>query len=211
MINCRRLPLILILWLASAGLAFAEDHPARELVETTTQELLSAFKTEKEAIESDDNVLREIVSDKILDHFDFIRMSKLALGKHWRKASVEQRKGFTIEFRQLLLNTYAKALYRFADAEITYDPVRTEEGARYVDVVSEVNNGGEPVGVTYRMHDKKSAWKVFNITIEGVSLITNFRSTFSSFVNKKGIDALILDLKKRNEKALKGEPEDESA
>ncbi len=211
MVNSQRFLLVCFMWLASSTVVFADDHPAKELVETTTQELLSTFKTEKEAIDADPNVLREIVQNKIIGHFDFIRMSKLALGKHWRKASVEQRKEFATQFRQLLLNTYAKALYRFADAEIEYDPVRTEEGARYVDVVSAVNNGGEPVSVTYRLHEKKEAWKVFNITIEGVSLITNFRSTFTSFINKKGIDALNLDLAKRNEKAAKGELEDEPA
>lgn len=211
MVNCQRLLLIFFFWFVSTTMVFAADHPARELVESTTADLLSTFKAEQEAIEADTNILLQIVSDKVLEHFDFIKMSKLALGKHWRKATVEQRKEFAIQFRQLLLNTYAKALYRYADAKIEYDPVRTEQGDRYVDVVSSVSDEGEPVAVTYRLHEKKDAWKVFNITIEGVSLITNFRSTFSSFINKKGLDALNLDLAQRNEKAAKGDTDDESA
>lgn len=187
----------------------ADDHPAQQLVADTTADLLAAFQSEKEAIKADSAVLRTIVGDKILPHFDFVRMSKLALGKHWRRATVPQRKAFAIQFRELLVNTYAKALYRFADAKINYKPVRAMEGDRHVDVTSEVTTDGESVEVTYRLHEKKSAWKVFNITIEGVSLITNYRSTFSSFIKKKGIDALVADLERRNERTE--EEGDESA
>lgn len=194
-----------------ATAALAEAHPAQQLVEDTTAELMLAFKEEKEAIEADSNVLRQIVSDKIIRHFDFVRMSKLALGKHWRKATAAQRKEFAIQFRELLLNTYAKAIYNFADAEISYKPVHTEEGDRYVDVVSEVDDGSEPVEVTYRFYDKAGAWKVFNITIEGVSLITNYRSTFSSFIVKNGIDALNADLERRNKLAAAGEAVEDEA
>ncbi len=188
-----------------ANAATAEDHPAQQLVAKTTADLLSAFQSEKAAIEADNAVLRKIVSDKILPYFDFVRMSKLALGKHWRRATVPQRKAFTEQFRELLLNTYAKALYRFADAEVRYKPVRFEEGDRYVDVASEVDTGDESVAVTYRLYEKKDSWKVFNITIEGISLITNYRSTFSTFVGKKGIDALVADLERRNKRAADGD------
>jgi len=185
------------------AIATAEIHPAQQVVESTTKDLLSAFQLKKEAIEADSGVLRETVSDEILPHFDFVRMSKLALGKHWRRATVAQRKAFAIQFRELLVNTYAKALYRFADAEVSYKPTRSEAGDRYVDVVSEVDGAGEPVSVTYRLHPKGDEWKVYNITIEGVSLITNYRSTFSSFIAKNGIDALNADLERRNQLAAK--------
>ncbi len=186
------------------GSAVAQSHPAQQLVETTTTELLSAFRSEKEAIEADNAVLRQIVSEKILPHFDFVRMSKLALGKYWRRATVSQRKAFAVQFRELLVNTYAKALYDFADAKVSYKQVRAEEGDKHVSVISEVDDGGEPVHVTYRLYEKGGAWKVFNITIEGVSLITNYRSTFSSFIGKKGIDALVADLERRNRLATAG-------
>jgi len=189
------------------NVAIAEDHPAQQLVTKTTADLLLAFQSEKAAIEADSAVLRKIVSDKILPYFDFVRMSKLALGKHWRRATVPQRKAFTIQFRELLLNTYAKALYRFADAEVSYKPVRFEEGDRYVDVASEVDTGDGSVAVTYRLYEKNDSWKVFNITIEGVSLITNYRSTFSTFARKKGIDALVADLERRNKRAAASDDE----
>lgn len=188
-----------------ASATVAKDHPAQQLVTKTTADLLLAFQSEKAAIEADSAVLRKIVSDKILPYFDFVRMSKLALGKHWRRATVPQRKAFTIQFRELLLNTYAKALYRFADAEVSYKPVRFEEGDRYVDVASEVDTGDGLVAVTYRLYEKNNSWKVFNITIEGVSLITNYRSTFSTFARKKGIDALVADLERRNKRAADGD------
>jgi len=205
----QRLLLLLFAGCMFATVAVAEEHPAQQLIAKTTTDLLSAFRSEKEAIEADNAVLRTIVSERILPHFDFVRMSKLALGKYWRRAAVPQRKAFAIQFRELLVNTYAKALYRFADADIDYKPARFQEGDRHIDVTSVVSTGGEAVEVTYRLYQKDEAWKVFNITIEGVSLITNYRSTFSGFIRKNGIDALVADLERRNERAVGGN--DESA
>ncbi|NOX26831.1 MAG: ABC transporter substrate-binding protein [Gammaproteobacteria bacterium] len=210
MLRAQNVGLFLLASILFVGVAVAEDHPAQQLVANTTSELLAAFQTEKEAIEADSAVLRSIVGDKILPHFDFVRMSKLALGKYWRRATVSQRKAFAVQFRELLVNTYAKALYRFADAEVSYKPARFKEGDKYIDVTSLVSVGDEPVEVTYRLHQKKGAWKVFNITIEGVSLITNYRSTFSSFVSRKGIDALVADLERKN-KLVVDEDDDGSA
>lgn len=210
MLRAQNILLFLLASMLCVSVAAAEDHPAQQLVAQTTTDLLLSFQTEKEAIEADSAVLRSIVGDKILPHFDFVRMSKLALGKHWRRATVPQRKAFTVQFRELLVNTYAKALYRFADAEVSYKPTRFQEGDKHVDVTSLVDAGDEPVEVTYRLHNKKETWKVFNITIEGVSLITNYRSTFSSFVSKKGIDALVADLERKNKLAVE-EDEDDAA
>jgi len=185
------------------GLSFAANtHPAQQLIEDTTQKLLSQFDSEQDLIEAKPEILRGIVADIILPHFDFVRMSKLALGKHWRRASVEQRKAFTVQFRELLVNTYSKAIYKYADqyddVEIKFKPVRAAEADESVNVVSEVSTGEEPVEVAYRLYLKGDVWKVFDVTIEGVSLISNYRSTFSEFVQKHGIEALIADLERRN-------------
>lgn len=194
-------------------MAKAQAHPAQQLVEQTTTKLIDAFASEKSRIDADPAALRDVVGDIILPHFDFVRMSKLALGKHWRKASVAQRKEFATQFRELLVNTYAKSLYKYADAKFTYRPTLADAGDKDVDVVSEVSsvNDAQPVDVVYSLHSKDGSWQVFNVTIEGVSLITNYRSTFSEFVAKHGMDALNSDLERRNRRIASGQDEDEPA
>ncbi|HEB95597.1 MAG TPA: ABC transporter substrate-binding protein, partial [Sedimenticola thiotaurini] len=128
--------------------------------------------------------------------FDFERMSRLALGRHWRKASEQQRQAFVAAFRQLLVRTYATALLNYSDEQIVYKPLRQEPTGKEAVVNTLVSEpGGAPVPIDYRLHlGSDGHWRVYDVIVDGVSLVSNYRSSFGSEIRRRGMDGLIRKL-----------------
>ena len=141
----------------------------------------------------------KLAEEKILPNFDFKRICRLVLGKNWRSMTVDQRNVFQIEFRGLLLRTYAIALSKFRDQTIEFKPLRMKSSDKIVLVKTEITqSGGQPIDVNYALSNSTGKWLVFDIVIEGVSLVTNYRSQFASQVKKNGIEDLLKKLSEKN-------------
>ncbi|MDH5301420.1 MAG: ABC transporter substrate-binding protein [Gammaproteobacteria bacterium] len=182
--------------------SLAAAQPPQQLVEQTAQKVLGKLKTDRELIKKDPGYIHGLVDEYVLPHFDFEGMGQWVLGKYWRTASESQRSQFVAEFRTLLVRTYATSLTEFTDQKITYLPMRGKEADGDVTVRSEVEQPGSfPVPINYRLHKKGDAWKVYDVTIDDVSLIANYRTSFSREIKDSGMDKLIQSLAERNKKA----------
>lgn len=150
--------------------------------------------------------INQFVKEVIYPHTDFDRIAALVLGKLWKTANLEQRERFKQEFQTLLIRTYSRAFVEFKEWSVRFLPLQMEKDATKVIVKTEVLQPGlQPVSVDYRMLLSQGEWKAYDIIIEGVSLVTNYRTTFSNEVQTKGsLDAVIDSLAKRNNEALAG-------
>ena len=181
--------------------AAAEILAPDAVLKQTSDEVIAVIKQKRAQLEEDPDLVYELVEEHILPHLDEVTIAKLALGKNWRDATREQKIEFINEFRDLLIRTYGKSLSEFSDQEITYFPVSLEEGEEKVVVKSEViQPGGPSIPVAYRMRIKDEAWKVYDLSIDGVSLVTSYRGTFDQEVRKGGIEGLLKYLKDKNSK-----------
>lgn len=183
----------------SSLLAAADIIAPDVMLKQTSDEVIAVLKEKGEQLKEDPDLVYGLVHEYILPHLDEVTIAKLALGKNWRIASREQKLEFINEFRDLLIRTYGKSLSEFSDQEINYFPVRMEEGEDKVVVKSEViQPGGPPIPVSYRLRIKDDAWKVYDLSIDGVSLVTSYRGTFDQEVRKGGIEGLLKYLKDKN-------------
>jgi phospholipid transport system substrate-binding protein len=183
----------------SCNAAATGNTSAQDLVKTTTDQVLETITKEREAIENSSARLFEIVDEIILPHFDFERMSRRVLGKSWKRASPDQQSQFVNEFQTLLVRTYATALKSYSDEVIEFLPPREKEGGKETTVRTQIiQSGSPPIPMNYEMYQRDDGWKVFDITIDGVSLVINYRSTFRSEIRKNGVDGLIARLAKHN-------------
>jgi phospholipid transport system substrate-binding protein len=189
------LALALVLGL-NTGLALAAaDTPPDELARTTTQEVLAILKQDKELQSGNMNKVYQLVEAKILPNFDFNRMTQLALGKHWPRASAKQKQALVTEFRNLLVRTYSASLTEFTNQTVVFKPLTMKPGDTDVTVHSEIRQpGGQPIPIDYSMYKTSFGWKVYDVTIDSVSLVTNYRASFSNTIRQSGIDGLIKTL-----------------
>ncbi len=179
-----------------AGTAAAAETSPDALVKTTVADVLQIIKQNR-----DRRTLVDVAEKKVLPHFDFETMTRLAVGKSWRQATPEQRKALQDSFRALLVNTYTTALSSQETVDPTFEvkPVRLQAGQKDVVVHSVVTQPGkQPVAVDYRMERKDDGWKVYDVIVENLSLVTNYRSSFASEISKGGIDGLIKALQAKN-------------
>ena len=191
---------IIFLWVLSFASAnvFANIGPD-ELVRKTADDVISTIKQDKDIQAGDTNKIYKLAEEKILPNFDFERISRLVLGKAWRKATDKQKTEFKYEFKNLLLRTYAVALSKYKDQKIEYKPLRMKPTDEIVSVKTEIiQSGGQPIDVDYALAKQDDGWLVIDIIIEGVSLVTNYRSQFASEIKKNGMDSLIIELAKKN-------------
>lgn len=186
-----------VLSFASANV-FANIGPD-ELVRKTADDVISTIKQDKDIQAGDTNKIYKLAEEKILPNFDFERISRLVLGKAWRQATDKQKTEFKYEFKNLLLRTYAVALSKYKDQKIEYKPLRMKPTDEIVTVKTEIiQSGGQPIDVDYALAKQDDGWLVIDIIIEGVSLVTNYRSQFASEIKKNGMDSLIIELAKKN-------------
>jgi len=170
----------------------------QELVRDTSSRMLSALHNEHDAIARNPGYLYKLVSEIVLPYFDFERMSQWVLGKNWRSATPGQRERFVEQFRNLLVNTYGTALSKYADEKIVYLPFVDDGRSGTVTVRTEIEQAGSTIPISYSMYHSSAGWKVYDVSISGISLVTNYRSTFGNIIRNKGMDNLIQQLSNRN-------------
>lgn len=173
-----------------------------ELVRDTSTQMLTTLRKEKTSFNQNPDLLYEMISENVIPHFDFERMAQWTLGKYWRNASQQQQEEFVKEFRALLVRSYGRTLVDYTDAEIVYLPFRMKDDETQVKVHTELSRAHDnSVKITYKLHSTSSGWKVYDVAVEGISLVTNYRSTFMSKVRQEGLDQLIYQLASNNKKA----------
>lgn len=175
------------------------DHAALILVEDTTALIKKKIKEDDAAIKENPERMYDLVNEIVLPHFDFEKMSAWVLGKNWRSASKEQKQRFTEEFSRLLVRTYSKAIYDNIDQTINFLPIRGKPEEDKVTVRTEVPQAaGFPIPIDYKMYKKGNEWKVYDVVIDAISLVSNYRSSFNQEIKKSGLDSLIASLADRN-------------
>ena len=189
---------MLLAALVAGRAAGATEISPLDLVRDTSSRMLSALHDEQDSIAKDSDRLYELVSTIVLPYFDFERMSQWVLGKNWRKATPEQRAAFVEQFRILLVRTYGRALSEYADEKIIYLPFVDDGKSGTVTVRTEIEQAGATIPISYSMYNSKDGWKVYDVAISGVSLVTNYRSSFGNVISKEGMDSLIRQLSARN-------------
>lgn len=190
------------LLLVGTGSAAVVEHPAQVLVKNTAEKILQDLRADRELYDKDTKAVYALVDAVILPHFDFHKMSAWVLGKYWRRAKPNQKDRFANEFKVLLVRTYSKALVDNMDRTIEYQPVHAKKGADDLTVRTEIpQDGGFPLPINYSMYLKEGAWKVYDVDIDGISMVKNYRTTFGNEIRQGGIDKLIGKLKKRNDEA----------
>ena len=169
------------------------------LVKSVTTEVIDIVRADKAIQSGDSSAAVVLVEEKVLPHFDFRIMTSLAVGRDWRQASKEQREKLVEEFRTLLVRTYSNALTTYRDQTIDYKPLRARDGDTDVTVRTEVRQpGARPVSIDYSLEKQGDEWKVYDVVVAGVSLVTNYRSSFSNEIRSTGIDGLISSLEDKN-------------
>ncbi len=186
--------------LAAMAAPMAPSAP-RDTVIDTSEKMLAALKKDKDLLKQNPQRIYDLVSEIVLPHFDFTTMSKWVLGKNWRTLNQDQRQRFTNEFRTLLVRTYAVSLSEYQDQKLNYLPLQAAPGADDVTVRTEVLRGGGPaIPINYSMHLTENGWKVYDVVIDGVSLVVNYRTSFATQIREGGVDKLIEQLAARNQR-----------
>ena len=194
-----------------APISWAAETRPDTLVKETAQEVLTIIKKDKEIQSGNKAKILNLVKSKILPHFNFTRMTRLAMGKNWRKASPQQKKELEKEFRTLLVRTYYKALAVYSDHTIKVSPLKNVAGKTDATVKTEIiQSHGQPVSIDYSMEKINSAWKVYDITVAGISLVINYRGSFNSKIRSGGVEGLLKALNKKN-RMLKDKDKEKSA
>jgi phospholipid transport system substrate-binding protein len=197
-----RLFAVLLISSLAGTTALAQQQRPDQLVKSTTEEVLAVIKKT-----NDRATLRKIAQQKVLPYFDFTEMTRLAVGRPWREATPEQKKKLQAEFTDLLVNTYTSALTRTVAADKTVEVKPLQAGANDKDVtVRSVvkGGGGQPLEIDYRMSKEDQGWKVIDVIVENVSLVTTYRGSFAQEVQQGGIDGLIKSLEGKNRQLAKG-------
>jgi phospholipid transport system substrate-binding protein len=184
------------------SIVLAEVPVPQTLIKTSSDRMQKALKENKATIEKNPSFVYGLVDKILLPNFDFSKMSKLALGKNWRKASTAQRERFIGEFRLLLVRTYSIAMLEFTDGDIVFLPFRGDLAKKKVKVKMEIARpNGPTIPMALSMYlSKQKKWMVYDVKIDGISLVTNYRSTFATEIRNDGMDKLIENLSTRNQK-----------
>lgn len=178
--------------------AMAMEAP-RDVIKTTTDQVLMEVKSDREALRADPAKMYNLVSELIFPHFDFPIMAQWVLGSHWKDASEATRKEFIEQFRKLLVRTYATALLEFSNQTISYpDAEDTQKGKTVLVRQSIGQTGSEPIVLGYRLHRPSEQWKVLDVAVDGVSLVKTYRASFVSIIKEGGVEGLISSLSEKN-------------
>jgi phospholipid transport system substrate-binding protein len=177
----------------------AQDQGPEELVKKITQDVLTAIKSDKQLAAGDRQKMLKLAEDKVLPHIDFGEAARLALGRSWARATPEQRKQVVAEFRAMLVRTYASAIDAYRGQTLHVLPVRMKPADTDVTVRNRyVRPGATSVMIEYQMRKTSQGWKIYDIVVEGVSLVITYRSEFDAVVKQDGIDGLIKRLAEKN-------------
>lgn len=175
------------------------DVAPDQLVRNVTNEVLEIIRTDKDIQSGNSKRVIDLVEAKVLPHFNFTHMTQLAMARDWRVATPAQQKTLTDEFRTLLVRTYSKALTEYKNQTIEYKPFSMKPGETDVKVRTQVvQSGAKPIPLDYFLEQQPQGWKVYDIEVGGISLVTNYRESFASEVRKNGIEGLIKSLQTKN-------------
>jgi phospholipid transport system substrate-binding protein len=188
----------LLLALVPLG-ALAADEAPDALVKRIADEVVAIVKTDKDLQAGNSSKVVQLAEEKVLPHFDFMRMTRLAVGRNWQQATPEQREALTKEFRTLLVRTYSSSLSQYRDQKIQVKPLQVSPGDEDVMVRTAIlQENGPQIPIDYRMEKAKDGWKVYDVVIDGASLVTTYRGSFNDQIQRGGIDALVKTLQERN-------------
>jgi phospholipid transport system substrate-binding protein len=181
-------------------LAQAQSMAPDVLVKTLTDEVTAALKKDKDIQAGDAKKVADLIETMIVPHFDFTRMARIAMARNWRSATPDQQKELASEFKTLLVRTYSSALVNYKEHQIDYKPLRAKPEDSEVTVKSDVKPSGatQPVTIDYEMEKTDNGWKIYDVKVDGVSLVTTYRDTFATEVRERGIDGLIKSLAAKN-------------
>jgi len=199
------------IWVACAMLAVpafgaGADLAPDVLVKQVTLEVLDIVRHDKEIQAGNHQKVLALVDQKVLPHFNFTTMTRIALGRNWRQASPEQKERLVAEFRTLLVRTYSSAISSYQEQKFEFRPLRAKADDTDVTVnVRVIQSGREPVAIDYDMEKTANGWKCYNVYVAGVSLVANYRTEFDAEVRKGGIDGLLKSLQAKN-KSLEDAP-----
>lgn len=196
-----------LLFILSIGASVAQDMPAPDvLVKGITQDVIAMIKQDKEIQSGNPKKIADLVETKVLPHFNFARMTQIAMAVNWRRANPDQQKQLVNEFRTLLVRTYSNALSLYRDQVIDFKPLRARAEDAEVTVRSEIKQRSQQaVTLDYDMEKTSAGWKVYDVKVGGVSLISTYRDEFATQVRDSGIDGLIKSLSSKNQQlATKG-------
>ncbi len=197
--------LLALLIALSVPAALAQDTAPDVMVKNITAEVITIVKQDKDIQAGKSKKVTDLVETRILPHFNFMRMTQIAVAVNWRRATPEQQKQLAEEFKALLVRTYSNALSLYRDQSVEFKPLRMRPDDVEITVRSEIRQkGAQPVTLDYDMEKTPAGWKVFDVKVGGVSLITNYREDFAAQVRESGIDGLINALASKNRGARQG-------
>jgi len=187
-----------------AAAAHAQSLAPDVLVKTITDEVAAAIRKDTDIRSGDTRKAADLIEAKIVPHFNFTRMARIAMARNWRSATAEQQKAIAAEFKTLLVRTYSTALTNYRDQEIDYKPLRAKPDDTEVTVKSDVKPIGatQPVSIDYELEKTDNGWKIYDVKVDGISLVTTYRETFNTEVREHGIDGLIKSLATKNREPL---------
>ena len=183
-----------------AATAMAQDIAPDALIKTVSEEVLDIVRKDKDIQSGNTKKAIDLVEAKVLPHFNFTRMTQLAVARNWRQANAAQQQVLTNEFRLLMVRTYSKALTEYKNQTINYKPFTLKPGETDVRVRTEIKQAGagKNIELDYFLEKQGNGWKVYDIEVGGVSLVTNYRESFATEVGKTGIEGLIKSLQAKN-------------
>lgn len=187
------------------GSAVALAHPAQDVVEKTTNEIMTILANDKERLQNDRAYLQKVIDEQIMPVLDFEAMTALSIGKNWRTATESQKTELIEQFEQLLINTYMSALELYSGQEMDFKPFRPEgrDDRAVVRASFSQPNSNKGVPVNYKLRLNDGAWKIYDIDVNNINLVNTYRSTFNQRIAQSGIDGLIEEMKQKNASAAK--------
>jgi phospholipid transport system substrate-binding protein len=192
---------LFLMFCLMTGMAQAAAKSAEAVVKETSDGVIERIESQRSLLESNPEQIYDLVNEFVIPHFDFVSMSKWVLGKNWKSATEAQRSKFVEQFQTLLVRTYARALLEYSGQEIKYFPVEQNPKSNLAVVKTELtSSGAQPFPVAYRMHQKNEEWKVVDVAVDGVSLVSTYRGSFATQIKKDGFDSLIQQLTDKNAK-----------
>ncbi|MCP3688367.1 MAG: ABC transporter substrate-binding protein [Gammaproteobacteria bacterium] len=190
----------MLLLLSLGSNAYATETGPELLIKATADRVLNEIRVNSASYREDPRQLYGLVNEIVLPHFDFLAMTDMALGRYKNKVNAAQRSLITDEFKALLVRTYGKALLEYNDQVITYLPMEGTEADGDVTVRTEIEQaGGFPIPLNYRLKHNDDGWKVYDISVDDISLVTNYRSSFARQIRKNGVEGLVEVLRTRNQ------------
>ncbi|MBK5967250.1 MULTISPECIES: MlaC/ttg2D family ABC transporter substrate-binding protein [Thiorhodovibrio] len=187
-----------LLMLVAVGTSLAQGS-ATDLVRNTAEKMLSTLEAQRAEVDRRPQLIYELVGRVVAPHFDFELITQSTVGRDWRQATPAQRKALVDAFREVLVRTYATALLKYSGEEIVYQPAKPGTRDGTVIVPTQVRApGSSAIPIDYRLHDRQGSWKVYDVVIDNVSLISNYRNQFRSIIGRDGIDGLIQELRAKS-------------